>query len=170
MVKNHNDDILDKALNNGVEATDIVTNEDAPASEVPQATIDTALKNAAPVKTQVEPKVNAKHVTLGAGIKDASIGGLTLSERAEMTKLKLAKEPKIMAVIPLDAGEKPGAVKTVTINGYRIEIKKNHPVELPKTVWELIMHNMKVSSSATATHPLNLNNADDERKKALGLV
>jgi hypothetical protein len=169
MVKNYNDEILDEALSNGVEAEDIVTDVEAPASEVPQATIDTALKNATPVK-HVEPTVNAKHVSLGAGIKDASVGGLTLSERAEMTKLKLAKEPKIMAVIPLDPGEKPGAVKTVSINGYRIEIKKNHPVELPKTVWELIMHNMKVSSSATASHPLNLNNADDERKKALGLV
>lgn len=169
--KNH-DEILDQALKNGIEPEDIVSDGDTPAGDITKEEVDLALKKAKEELPKVTPapaaKVNAKHISLGDGIKDASVNGLTLSQRAENTKIKLSKEPKIMAVIPLEAGEKPGSVKTVSINGYRIEIKKNIPVELPKTVWELIMHNMKVSSTATASHPLNLNNADEARKKALG--
>ena len=161
----------DVADEESAEETEIVDTDevDAPAAEIPQETIVAAEKNATPVRPSRMATREVKAPTsIGEGIKDASVGGLSLSDRAEMTKQRLAKEPKVGIIIPLEQGEKQGAVKTVNINGYRFEIMKNTFVQLPKSVFEVLAHSMKASVTAKTAHPLNLSNAPEDRKAALG--
>lgn len=103
------------------------------------------------------------------GIVDAPQGGLSLDDMARQTKEILSKEPKIGIIIPLDQGEKPGAVRTATINGYRFTVKKNTYVLLPQSVAELFMQSMQTEASALLENPLNLSMADAEKRSALGI-
>ncbi len=167
MQNNEFDEAVDKAetptvpaLQEGAEVVDSMDG-DAPAADTTVKPVVTApvvapvAKPAAPTATKDIPH-----------IKDAS--ELELSPRALATKRKLAAEQKIMMIVPLDFGEKMGAVKTVSINGYPFEIKKNVPVNLPMSVANLIMNSQKISAENRAMHPLNMSNAGADRKAALG--
>ena len=106
-------------------------------------------------------------ITVGNAVRDAHIGGLNLSPEALATKEKLAKQPKVSIYIPLDPGERPGAYRSVTINGYRFEIKKNVMVEVPRAVAKLIQDAYNIESASLNNHPLNLNNQPESSRKAL---
>lgn len=155
------------------EPDEIVTTEDAPAGEIPQETIDAQVAAAAAPEAPAEaiPAAASEPEArpFGAGLKDAASGGLSLDERAQMTKEKLMREPRLRVIVPLSPGEKPGAVKVASINGYRFEIKKGQEVELPETVWNLIAKSMKASVMGPASHPMNLQNADSDKREALGM-
>lgn len=165
--------------------TEIVDSPEAPAADIPQAQVDAAYKapepastaRAAAVATPVTPQAASPKPnspvpanSFGHGIKEASVEGLNLSDRARRTREVLLAEEKIAVILPLLAGEKVGAYKVVNINGYRMEIRKNTPVKVPMTVWNIIANNMKASFDNTANHPLNLNNADKGAQSALGMV
>lgn len=78
-----------------------------------------------------------------AQIKDAAT---ELTEDAKRIKEALAKEPKVIFHIPLGPGEKPGphAVEYACINGYRFMMQKNIPIELPKSVYELLANHYNI--------------------------
>lgn len=95
---------------------------------------------------------------------DLSVEGVALA-----TKIKLAKEPKVRMMIPLDPGEKAGAYRTVIINGYRFDVRKNTMVDLPQSVAALLADAYRITSETLENNPLNLNNADAEKRKALGV-
>ena len=48
--------------------------------------------------------------------------------------------PKVQVVIPLQQGEKPGAVEIVQINGVTLNVKKGVMVALPRPFAELVMN------------------------------
>lgn len=118
---------------------------------------------------QVVPKKPANFTVPGT-VRDASIGGLAIEGEAKKTKEKLSKEPKVSIYIPLDPGEGPGAYRSVTINGYRFEIKKNVMVEVPRSVAALIMHAYNIEGQLGQNHPLNLNNQGKDVHNALGVA
>lgn len=124
---------------------------------------------AAATPVAVTPAVPTATPTEIPGVRDASIGGLQLTEMAAITKAKLALEPKVQIVIPLDAGEKKGAYRSVTINGYRCEIKKNVMVSVPKSIAALVMSAYQTEYETLNNNEYNLADADAEKKKALGL-
>ncbi len=64
------------------------------------------------------------------------------------TKAALEKQPKVTFMIPLAPGEKPGAYESVSINGYRLTIKKGAMVELPKQVAEMLADHYAVELNA----------------------
>ncbi len=66
----------------------------------------------------------------------------------ERTKAALEKQPKVTFMIPLAPGEKPGAYETVSINGYRLTIKKGAMVEIPKQVAEMLADHYAVELNA----------------------
>lgn len=103
------------------------------------------------------------------GVVDKPIAGVSLSEEALKVKAILAKEPRTPFFIPLDQGERPGSYRSVTINGYRCEIKKNVMVNLPQSLIQLLMQSMQVEAEALADNERNLNNADAGTRRALGL-
>lgn len=100
-------------------------------------------------------------------VKDASIGGLQLSEEALATKKILAKEPRLPFIIPLDPGEKPGAWRSVTINTYRMQITKGVLVYVPQSIWQQLADAYSVPQIALNNHPNNLALADEEKRRAL---
>lgn len=64
------------------------------------------------------------------------------------TREKLMNGPKTFFVVPLDPGEKPGAVETVNINGFKLTIKKGALVEIPIAVMKVLANYYKVSLEA----------------------
>lgn len=96
---------------------------------------------------------------------DTSVEGVALA-----TKIKLAKEPKVRMMIPLDPGEKAGVYRTVVINGYRFDVRKNTMVDLPQSVASLLADAYQITSDVLENNPLNLNRADESKKRALGMA
>lgn len=135
----------------------------APAAEQP-------VQPAAPVNVAAAPVAAPAAAPADIpGVQDASIGDLQLTELAAMTKAKLALEPKVQIVIPLDAGEKKGAFRAVSINGYRFEIKKNVMVSVPKSIAALVMSAYQTEYETLNNNEYNLADAGAEKKKALNL-
>lgn len=95
--------------------------------------------------------------------------GLSFEGIALATKEKLAKQPKVRMMIPLDPGEKQGAYRSVTINGYRFDVKKNTMVDLPEAVAALLAQSYRIASEVVDNHPLNLDGAASEKRSALGM-
>lgn len=102
-------------------------------------------------------------------VKDAPLGNLSLSAEQLIVKNKLANEPKMPFYLPLDPGEKKGAVRPVIINTYRCEVPKGMQVQLPESICKLLMRSYDAEAQALSDHENNLNNADSDKRKALGL-
>lgn len=103
------------------------------------------------------------------GVEDKPLNNLAYSDEALLTKEKLAKEEKVSLFIPFDGGEKRGSYRSVIINGYRIEVAKGKQMKLPKSVAALLMDAYSIEADTLNNNPTNLQNADDEKKRALGL-
>lgn len=81
---------------------------------------------------------------------------------AKRTKRKLAAEETTKFMIPLGIGERHGAVETVTINGYRLSIKKGMLVEIPLSVANILMEHLNVRSEAAEKFDLHRDEATEE--------
>ena len=71
--------------------------------------------------------------------------------------------------VPFAQGEQKGAYRPVIINDLRLEVPKGKPVELPKSVAEILERAMGLEVSVLQDNEHNLANADAEKRKALGL-
>lgn len=114
----------------------------------------------APVPTEDDRRVPIQGLKEEA---DTSLEGVALE-----TKLILAKQPKVRMMIPLDPGEKAGAYRTVLINGYRFDVRKNTMVDLPEAVAALLSDAYQITSEVLENDPRNLNQANEATKRALG--
>lgn len=81
---------------------------------------------------------------------------------ARATKRKLAAEDTTKFMIPFGIGEKHGAVETVTINGYRLSIKKGVLVDIPLTVASILMKHLDVRSDVAEKFALHRDEATEE--------
>lgn len=125
----------------------------------------------APVQAQAaKPAASVDKFTVIPGMADAMKDNIGLEGMALETKIILAKQPKVGFVVPVDPGEKAGvATRTVTINGYRFEIKKGVMVQLPQDVVTLLMDAYNYTAEALNDNEYNLANADERKRAALGL-
>lgn len=121
----------------------------------------------APSAPAAQPSAAARTASLGAGLRDAAPGGLSLTDEQLVTKDKLSRQPKVLVYVPLDPGEKKGAYRSVTINGYRFEVKKGMQVQVPQAVADLIMSAYEIESAVLNDNEYNLGQSDDERRRAL---
>lgn len=103
------------------------------------------------------------------GVTEKNLAGVALSDEALKVKAKLAKEPRIQTFVPLDSGERPGAYRSVTINGYRCEVKKGKLVSLPQSIATLLLKSMEIEMDTLNNDERNLANADEGTRRALGL-
>ena len=101
------------------------------------------------------------------GVADRPQGDASLSDEALLVKQKLAKEPKMSFFIPLEPGEKPGAYRSVTINGYRCEVKKGVMVPLPMSIAKLLMNAYQIEAEVLNNNEYNLANQDQGTRNAL---
>lgn len=118
-----------------------------------------------PVKSA--EKTNELKELVIPNLKDSPNGGASLSDEALSIKEILSKQAKMPLFIPLDPGEKPGAYRSVTINGYRFEVKKGVMVSLPISVAKLLMDAYSIESEVLNNNEYNLANKDDKTRSAL---
>lgn len=106
--------------------------------------------------------------SVGQPIKGAVKEGTIPTQTGEVAiiKAKLDKEPKVRVIVPLRFGERPGAIETVTINGYRYEIKKGYYVDVPQSVADLIIQQASAEAEAGLDKRVDLME-DDADKEAL---
>lgn len=141
----------------------------APAVEAPIPVTNPVVEPDVSIPSSVQEQPAHTENIETPGMRDASINNLELSEAARMTKEKLSKEEKMPIFIPFEPGEVKGAYRPVSINGYRFEVKKGMMVPVPKTVAKLLMEAMNITTEVLDNHDTNLNNANEEKKKALNL-
>jgi len=102
------------------------------------------------------------------GMRDAPTQGLSLTDEQLLVKEKLAKEPRVTMFVPLDPGEKAGdAYRSVTINGYRSEVKKGKMVKLPESIATLLMQAYEIEAETLNNNEFNLSNASESKRSAL---
>lgn len=80
---------------------------------------------------------------------------------------KLAAQPKVTILVPLQGQEKVGTILPVTINGFVTEVPKGQYVEVPQQIGEIIKESLNQTIAAENSNPFNLATADPEKKKAL---
>lgn len=96
-----------------------------------------------------------------AGITD---GNVPVGSKAEVMKARLALQPKVTIMIPLEGKEKKGSTFPVTLNGYRLNIQKGVYVPVPKQVAEIVMD----SQSQTVAAADELKRLDGSPRKIEG--
>lgn len=72
------------------------------------------------------------------------------------TKKALAAAPKTKWIVNLEPGERPGAAISVTINGYRLSVKKGVLVEIPVPVAEVLASHYNVVSDVAVEKSMGL--------------
>ena len=103
------------------------------------------------------------------GLTDRPLNGLSYGDEALLTKEKLSKEETVSIFVQFDGGEKKGAYRSVTINGYRVEVAKGKQQKLPKSLAALIMDAYQIEADTLNNAETNLGNADERKRAALGL-
>lgn len=68
--------------------------------------------------------------------------------KAAAMKERLDAQPKVRFLIPLGIGERKGAIETVQMNGYRLNILKGVLVDLPEQVAELLAESYQLTAEA----------------------
>lgn len=101
-------------------------------------------------------------------LRDAPLAGVGLSEEGRLVKAALDKEPKFAFHVPLEPGEKAGvAYRSVTINGYRCEVRKGVQVMLPKSIYQLLMDAYRIEVETLDYNPYNLDQQPGDVRAAL---
>jgi hypothetical protein len=125
--------------------------------------VDDEMTQAPTPKGRGEVASPVKGMAVESGIKNTT---QLMTDDAKLVKDQLAKEPTTEIYIPLSSGEKLGqAYETVTINGYRLEIKKGYMVEVPKTVARMIRKYLNIQTSVDIE--LRLENKSEDVRTAL---
>lgn len=144
---------------------DDISNEAPSSDPIPTPPVAPVAPAPAPVAVVKQADFDPKAPIHGlVEEKDQSLEGIALE-----TKKILAAQPKVTMMIPYDQGEKGICYRSVIINGYRFDIRKNTMVALPKSVAQLLMDSYQIVNDTLQNHPTNLSHADSDKKKALGL-
>ncbi len=97
------------------------------------------------------------------GVRDVN---QLMTDDAKRMREKLNGQPKVDFYIPLTSGEKLGqAYESVTINGYRLEVKKGMMVRVPKQVADMLAEFLNIQTSIGVE--IRLDNKSEETQRAL---
>lgn len=103
------------------------------------------------------------------GVKDSPVQGTNFSKEELSIKEILSKQEKLPIFLPLEPGERRGeAYRSVSINGYRFEVKKGIIVNVPSAVHALLVNALDSTSQATEIEE-NLSMASGEKARALNV-
>ena len=86
--------------------------------------------------------------------------------RAEQTKVYLNSQPKVSILIPLEKGEKRGAIQPFCINGYRFTVPKGKMTQVPEQVAQMISERFDVELDVRSQ---SLGQQNTEAKSALNV-
>ena len=163
MANNKNNDSFEEFEKD--EDIDESNNSEKPKADELEDEIDDKELGEAPIP---KGKGNDKlHIVKGTQAEDG-VRNVTqlMTEDAKKIKKKLSTQPKTNFYIPLTTGEKLGqAYETVTINGYRLEIKKGMMVEVPQQVADMLTSYLNIQTSVGID--MRVENKSDDVQKAL---
>lgn len=103
-----------------------------------------------------EEKEQGPAATPGVEEEHVPVGG-----KAEIMKKRLAKQPKVRILIPLEEKEKQGSTFSVTLNGFRLNIQKGVYVDVPQQVADVVMESQKQTVKAE-DHKLRIKESKPE--------
>jgi len=89
---------------------------------------------------------------------------IRVKTKAEQMKAQLEAQPKVSILIPLEKGEKKGAVQPFTLNGYRFTVPKGMMTQVPEQVAQMISERFNVELEVRSQ---SIENRDKEIKEAL---
>lgn len=101
-----------------------------------------------------DQEIKAKAAEASAvNFEDPAIDDIRHDEKAykgkeARMKAFLESQPKVAFMVPLGIGEKPGAIETVQMNGYRLNILKNTMVMLPEPVVKHLSESYRLTALA----------------------
>ena len=87
--------------------------------------------------------------------------------KAEQMKAQLEAQPKVTILIPLEKGEKKGAVQPFCLNGYRFTVPKGQMTQVPEQVATIISERFNVELEVRSQ---SIEQRDKETKSALDVV
>jgi len=105
---------------------------------------ETVAKQVSKIPATPKQEIVSQPVPAGSPVNEMKV----YQDNVAATREKLMNGPKTFFVVPLDPGEKPGAVETVNINGFKLTIKKGALVEIPVAVMKVLANYYKVSLEA----------------------
>lgn len=115
----------------------------------------TASENAgAPVPAAAKPieKVGNADVKGFKALSDSEYKDLNDNQKedyhARRSKHELTTGPQTMFMIPLGPGEKVGSTETVSLNGYRLNVKKGAMVKIPVAMAQIIAEKYQIEMEA----------------------
>jgi len=136
--------------------------EKIPASVLPRPAAkkeESKSEGKAPVKADFDAAKKALDLAYDLSERDIA---RSAEGDAKRTKRALAAQETTKFMVPFDIGERHGAVITVTINGYRLSIKKGVLVEIPVGVAQVLMDHLNVRSEAAEQYDLHRDDATEE--------
>lgn len=84
------------------------------------------------------------------------------SGKSQIMKAHLAKQEKVMFLVPLEAGEAKGTQLPVILNGYRLNIPKGVLCPIPRQVAEMLAEKYNIEMEAGRDHLIDRDNAHKE--------
>lgn len=90
------------------------------------------------------------------------------NKQVDVMRDRLEKQPKVMFIIPLAPGEKPGATIEVGINGCFFSYPKGKYFEAPRSIVELIQNYVESQAGAGKMYKIDPSNPDDQGKEIRG--
>lgn len=79
------------------------------------------------------------------------------ADKADRMKQKLAKEPMKTIYIPKNASEPDGIKFHVQLNGFIVEIPKDTYVDVPMSIWQVVVDSQRQIAKAGEKYRLDLN-------------
>jgi SpoVK/Ycf46/Vps4 family AAA+-type ATPase len=101
-------------------------------------------------------------------VEESNIKEKHTSKKEAMRKY-LESRPKVRFMIPLDLGEKPGAIESWCENGYKIEIEKGVFQDVPDVIAEILARRYQLTMDAGKAWDINRINPDTGRPMREGL-
>ena len=89
-----------------------------------------------------------------------------IKTKAEQMKAYLDSQPRVSILIPLEKGEKRGAIQPFCINGYRFTVPKGKMTQVPEQVAQMISERFDVELDVRSQ---SLGQQNTEAKSALNV-
>lgn len=118
-----------------------------------------------PVPAAARPveKVGNADVKNFKALSDEAYKGLNEAQKedyhARRSKHELVTGPQTMFMIPLGPGEKVGSTETVSLNGYRLNVRKGAMVKIPVPMAQIIAEKYQIEMTAGSHMLLDRNEA-----------
>lgn len=132
----------------------ILSDDPETVEAAPEVSAEAEMGKVSPVPEAAKPIESVGNASIDGfkELSDKEFASLNNQQRedyiARRSKFELVNGPQTVFMVPLQAGEKPGAVETVSLNGYRINVKKGKMVTIPVAMAQIIGEKYQIEMEA----------------------